>query len=57
MNSARGDWLSKKQAPIETSVFRAECVVMNQGMEAVPGLRISGPTFFYGDNISVIHNT
>ena len=30
---------------------------MNQGMEAVPGLRISGPTFFYGDNISVIHNT
>ena len=39
---------------------------MKQGMESVCGLRyklrmmgvqISGPTYVYGDNISVIHNT
>ena len=39
---------------------------MKQGMESVRGLRyklrmmgvrISGPTYIYGDNMSVIHNT
>ena len=58
-------WLSKKQATIETSVFGAEFVAMKQGMEYVRGLRyklrmmgvrISGPTYIYGDNMSVIHN-
>ena len=66
MNSALVNWLSKKQATIETSVFGAEFVAMKQGMEAVHGLRynlrmmgvrISGPTYVYGDNMSVIHNT
>ena len=59
-------WLSKKQATIETSVFGAEFVAMKQGMETLRGLRyklrmmgvpISGPSYIYGDNMSVIHNT
>ena len=32
------NWLSKKQATIETSVFGAVFVAMNQGMEYVCGL-------------------
>ena len=65
VNSAPVKWHSKKQATIETSVFGAEFVAMNQGMEAVRGLRynlsimgvrISGPTYIHGDNMSVIHN-
>ena len=54
-------WYSKHQATIETSVFGAEFVAMKQGMEALRGLRyklaISGPSYIYGDNMSVIHNT
>ena len=59
-------WHSKKQATIETSVFGAEFVAMKHGMEALRGLRyklrmmgvpIDGPSFIYGDNMSVIHNT
>ena len=66
MNSALVDWLSKKQAAIEAYVFGAKFVAMKQGMEAVRGqhynlrmmgVRISGLTYVYGDNISVIHNT
>ena len=47
-------------------MFGAEFVATKQGMEAVRGLRfklrmmgvrISGPTYIYGDNMSVIHNT
>ena len=66
MNLALVNWLSKKQATIETSVFGAKFVAMKQGMEAVCGLRyklrmmgvqISGPTYVYGNNMSVIHNT
>ena len=65
MNSALVNWLSKNQATIEISVFGAESVTMNQGMEAVRGLRynlimmgvqISGPAYVYGDNMPVIHN-
>ena len=59
-------WLSKKQATIETSVFGAEFVVMKHSTEAVYGLcykvrmmgvPLLGPSYFYGDNMSVIHNT
>jgi len=66
LNSALVAWLSKKQATIETSVFGAEFVAMKIGIEALRGLRyklrmmgvpISGPSFVYGDNMSVIHNT
>jgi hypothetical protein len=66
MNMAPIAWLSKKQATVETSVFGAEFVAMKQGIEAVRGIRyklrmmgvpISGPTYVYGDNMPVIHNT
>ena len=66
LNMAPIMWLSKRQATIETSVFGAEFVAMKHGMEAVCGLRyklrmmgvpLSGPSYFYGDNMSVIHNT
>ena len=51
---------------IETSIFGAEFVVMKHGMEMLHGLRyklqmigvpLSGPSYIYGDNMSVIHNT
>ena len=35
LNSALVNWLSKKQATIETSVFGAEFVAMKQGVEAL----------------------
>ena len=66
MNMAPIMWYTKRQATIETSVFGAEFVAMKTGMEAVRGLRyklrmmgvpLSGPTYLYGDNMSVIHNT
>ena len=66
MNSALIQWCSKKQATIESSVFGAEFVAMKHGIETVRGIRyklrmmgvkLSGPTFVYGDNMSVIHNT
>ena len=58
--------VSKKQPTIETSVFGAEFVAMKHGMETLCGIRyklhmmgvpISGPSYIYGDNMSVIHNT
>lgn len=66
INMAPIVWFSKRQATIETSVFGAEFVAMKQGMETLRGLRyklrmmgvpLSGPSFIYGDNMSVIHNT
>ena len=66
MNMALIDWLSKKQPTVETAVFGAEFVAMKHGVETLRGLRyklrmmgvpISGPTYIYGDNMSVIHNT
>jgi hypothetical protein len=65
-NMALIDWLSKRQATIEGSVFGAEFVAMKHGIETVRGIRyklrmmgvpISGPTYIYGDNMSVINNT
>ena len=66
LNSALIQWCSKKQATIETAVFGAEFVAMKIGMETCRGIRyklrmmgvpLSGPTYIYGDNMSVIHNT
>jgi hypothetical protein len=66
LNSALIQWCSKKQATIESSVFGAEFVAMKHGIETVRGIRyklrmmgvpLSGPTYVYGDNMSVIHNT
>ena len=66
MNTALVQWFSKQQATIETSVFGAEFVAMKIGMESLRGLRyklrmmgvgISGHSYIYGNNMSVIHNT
>jgi len=66
INTALIQWLSKNQSTVEMSVFGAEFVAMKHGIEVLRGLRyklgmmgvsISGPTFIYGDDMSVIHNT
>jgi hypothetical protein len=66
MNTALVQWFSKQQATIETSVFGAEFVAMKIGIKSLRGLcyklrmmgiRISGPSYIYGDNMLVIHNT
>ena len=66
LNSALISWLSKKQPTVETSVFGAEFVALKNGIETLRGIRyklrmmgvpISGPSYCYGDNMSVIHNT
>ncbi len=60
------NWLSQKQLTIVLSVFGAEFVAMKLGMEVLQGIRyklrmmgvpIAGPSYVYGDNMSVIHNT
>ena len=64
LNTAIIQWLSKKQATIETSVFGAEFVAMKIVMETLRGIRyklriigvpISGLSYIYEDNMSVIH--
>jgi hypothetical protein len=66
LNMAPIVWISKRQPTVESSVFGAEFVVMNDGIETTRGLRyklrmmgvaIDGPTYIYGDNMSVVHNT
>ena len=59
-------WFTKRQATVESAVFGSEFVAMKQGMEAswglwyklrMMGVPIARPTYTYGDNMSVIHNT
>ncbi len=59
------DWVSKKQATIETSVFCAEFVAMKRGIEKLQGLcyklcmmriPLTGPSFIYADNKSQVTN-
>jgi hypothetical protein len=66
LNMSLINWLSQKQPTIELSVFGAEFDAMKLGMEVLRGIRyelrlmvipIAGPTYVYGDNMSVIHNT
>ena len=66
VNSAPVMWLSKRQTTVEASVFGSEFVALKTGIEALRGLRyklrmmgveLSGPSFVYGDNMSVIKNT
>ena len=66
VNNAPVAWFSKKQSTIETSVFGAEFVAMKLGCEhnralryklRMMGVPIYGPSYVYGDNMSVIHNT
>jgi hypothetical protein len=65
-NMALIDWVSKKQATIETSVFGAEFVAMKHSTEKLRGLRyklcmmgipLTGPSFIYGNNKSQITNS
>jgi hypothetical protein len=64
-NMALIDWVSKKQATIETSVFGAEFVAMKHGIEKLQELRyklcmmgipLTGPSFIYADNKSQVTN-
>ena len=66
LNTALIDWMSKKQATIESSVFGAEFIAMKTGVEALRGIRyklcmvgvpLNGPTYIYINNMSVIYNT
>ena len=66
MNMSLINWLSKRQPTVETAVFGAEFVAMKHGVETLRGLRyklrmmgvsIQGPSYVYGNNMSVIHNT
>ncbi len=66
LNMSLLNWLSQKQPTIESSVFGAEFFAMKLGVEVLWGIRyklrmmgipIAGPTYVYGDNMSVIHNT
>ena len=66
LNMAMINWLSKRQATVEGAVFGSEFVALKQGVEALRGIRyklrmmgvpVEGPTYIYGDNMSVIKNT
>jgi hypothetical protein len=66
LNSAPIDWFSKKQNTIESSSFGSEFVALKTVMEKLRGLRyklrmmgfqIDGPTYAFGDNMSVVKNT
>ena len=66
MNISMIDCHTKKQAAVEGAVFGDEFVAMKQVVEALRGIsyklwmmgfQISGPTYIYRDNMSVIHNT
>jgi hypothetical protein len=66
LNMAPIVWFSKRQPTVESSVFGAEFVAMKNDIETCGGLHyklrmigvtLSGPTFVYGDNMSVVHNT
>jgi hypothetical protein len=66
LNMAPIMWFSKRQPTVESSAFGVEFVAMKNGIETCRGLRyklrmmgvaFSGPTFVYGYNMSVVHNT
>jgi hypothetical protein len=59
-------WFSKRQPTVESSVFWAEFVAMKNGIENTRGVRyklrmtgvtIDVPTYVYGYNMLVVHNT
>jgi hypothetical protein len=65
-NMALIDWVSKKQATIETSVFGAEFVAMKHRIEKLQGLcyklhmmgiPLTGPSYIFTDNKSQVTNT
>ena len=65
-NMALINWLSKRQATVEGAVFGSEFVALKQGVETLRGIRyklrmmgvpFDGPSYIYGDNMSVVNNT
>ena len=65
-NTAMIEWISKKQATVESSVFGAKLVAMKYGIEWLWGLwyklwmmgvPVNGPSLPYGDSMSVIKNS
>jgi hypothetical protein len=59
-------WFSKHQSTMNSTVFGAEFVAMKNGIETFCGLHyklrimgfaLGGPTFVYGENLYVVHNT
>jgi hypothetical protein len=65
-NMALIDWVSKKQATIETSVFGAEFIAMKHGIEKLQGLRyklcmmripLARPSYIFADKKSQVTNT
>jgi hypothetical protein len=66
LNMAPLLWFTNRQPTVKSSVFGAEFVVMKNGIETCRCLRyklrmmvvtLSVPTFVYGENMSVVHNT
>jgi hypothetical protein len=65
-NMALIDWVSKKQATIETSVFGAEFIAMKHGIEKLQGLHykhcmmgipLTGPSYIFADSKSQVANS
>jgi len=59
-NMALIDWISKKQATMETSVFGAEFVAMKHGIQYKLRMMVNpltGPSYIYGDNKSQAANS
>jgi hypothetical protein len=59
-------WFSKRQPTLESSVFGAEFFVAKNGIKTCRGIRykfrimgvtLGGPTYMYGDSMSVAHST
>ena len=66
LNNAVVNWYSKKQGSIEGATFGSEFMAMKTAVEVNRGFRyklrmmgvpIDEPTYLYGDNMSVLHNT
>ena len=66
LNTPIIQWFSNKKATIETYMFGEEFVAMKIVMETLRGIRynlrimgvpIYGPSYIYGNNMQVIHNT
>ena len=65
MNMELITWLSKKQLTTESSIFGSEFLAMKTWIEAIHGLiykiwmmgvSLTGPSYIYDDNMSVMHN-
>jgi hypothetical protein len=65
LNMAPIVWFSKRQPTVESSFFGAEFFAMKNGIDScrclsykfrMMGVTLSGPTYVYGYNMSVIHN-